>query len=253
MGLFSFNYDRPGPGVPDGAPRLTGIRRIWEMISRDFKAFWLAGLMNFAMLLPFLLIIGLACATHSLLFALISGVIGGLAAAPGFYGLADTLLRSLRDEPGFWWFRCSRAMKKGWKSTLVPGALFGTVFSLQIFISAHMHLLGGGIGLLLCHIISMLVSLGLFIWFLPQHVLMELRGGSLLKNSLLLYGRYLLKTLGVSLLMLLFILAAVLFFPASAFLLLLTGLWLPLLCALQVIYPLLDENFDIEISLKENH
>ena len=93
-----FNYTKPGPGVAPDEPRKTGLPRIWEMISRDFKSFWLAGALNVLLTLPFAFAVGYACATHSLLFALLAGVLGGLIAAPGFLGLADTLLRSLRDE-----------------------------------------------------------------------------------------------------------------------------------------------------------
>lgn len=252
MGLF-FDYSRPGPGIPPDAPRATGVKRIWEMISRDYKAFWMAGMLNLLLAFPYAYAVGFACATHSLLFALLAGSLGGLIAAPGFYGLADTLLRSLRDEPGFWWHRYSRALKKSWKSTLLPGALMGTVFSIQYFIMMHMHLLGGGLGLLLCQILSIVVSTGLFVWALPQQVLLELSFSALVKNSLLLFFRYLPKTLCASGLFLAFALAAWAMFPVSVFVLLVVGLWLPMLCIFQIIYPTLDDVFEIESTLKQHN
>lgn len=250
MSLF-FNYSRPGPGIPPDAPRATGLKRIWEMISRDHTAFWLSGMLNLLLTFPFAYGVGYACATHSLLFTLLVGIIGGLIAAPGFYGLADTLLRSLRDEPGFWWHRYSRALKKSWKSTLFPGALMGTVFSVQFFTLMHMHLLGGGLGLFLCQIVSMIVSAGIFLWALPQQVLLELSFGALVKNSLLLFFRCFFKTLQAAAIMLLFVLLVWVMFPNSVFLLLVVGLWLPLLCAFQIIYPQLDDVFDIEESIRQ--
>lgn len=252
MSLF-FDYSRPGPGIPPDAPRATGLKRIWEMISRDYIAFWLSGIINLLLTFPFAFGVGYACATHSLLFALLVGIIGGMIAAPGFYGLADTLLRSLRDEPGFWWHRYSRAVKKSWKSTLFPGALMGTVFSVQIFILNHMHLLGGGLGLFLCQIVSMVVSTGLFLWALPQHVLLELSFGAFVKNSLLLFFRFFAKTIQASILFLMFVILVRVMFPGSVFLLLVAGLWLPLLCIFQIIYPQLDDVFGIEEALKQNN
>lgn len=248
MSLF-YSDSRPGPGIPPDAPRATGWKRIWEMISRDHIAFWLAGMLNLLLTGPFAFAVGYACATHSLLFALLAGIMGGIVAAPGFYGLADTLLRSLRDEPGFWWHRYSRALKKNWKGTLLPGGVFGTVFSLQIFILMHMHLLGGGIGLLLCQILSMFVSTGLFLWALPQQALLELSFGAVMKNSFLLFFRYFSKTLLSSVLFLLFQALIWLLFPNSVFLLLVVGLWLPLLCVFQILYPTLDAVFGIEETL----
>ena len=43
MGLF-FDDSRPGPGVAPDAPRSTGLKRIWEMLSRDYLTFWGAGI-----------------------------------------------------------------------------------------------------------------------------------------------------------------------------------------------------------------
>ena len=54
-----------------------------------------------------------------------------------------------------------------------------------------------------------------------------------------------------SLLFLLYMLLVWAIFPASVFLLLVAGLWLPLLCAFQIIYPTLDNVFHIEESLQE--
>ena len=252
MSLF-FDYSRPGPGVDPDAPRKTGLKRIWEMVARDFMAFWRAGILNLLLMFPFAYGAGYACATHSLLFALLVGIIGGIIAAPGFYGLADTLLRSLRDESGYWWYRYSRALQKNWKSTLLPGALMGTVVSVQFFILMHMHLLGGGLGLFLCQIVSMVVSTGIFVWALPQQVLLELSFMALIKNSLLLFFRYFFKTLQASLLLLFFAVIILAVFPNSIFLLLVVGLWLPILCSFQIIYPTLNDIFDIENALNHNN
>lgn len=252
MSLF-FNYSRPGPGVAPDEPRKTGLKRIWEMIARDYIGFWLAGVLNLLLMFPIAYGAGYACATHSLLFAFLAGIIGGTIAAPGFYGLADTLLRSLRDEPGFWWHRYSRALRKNWKSTLFPGALMGTVYSVQFFILMHMRLLDGGLGLFLCQIVSMVVSTGIFVWALPQQVLLELSFASLVKNSLLLFFRYFFKTIPASLLLLVFAAIVLALFPNSIFLLLVVGLWLPMLCCFQIIYPTLDDVFDIENSLNHNN
>lgn len=57
--------------------RETGSKRIWEMISRDHIAFWLAGMLNLLLMVPFAFGVGYACATPSLHFTLLAGVIGG--------------------------------------------------------------------------------------------------------------------------------------------------------------------------------
>ena len=47
----------------------------------------------------------------SLPLCLLSGAVGGLIAAPAFCGMLDTILRALRDEPGYWWHTYKRAME----------------------------------------------------------------------------------------------------------------------------------------------
>lgn len=251
MPLF-FDYSRPGPGVSPDEPRKTGLPRIWEMISRDYMRFWLSGLINLLFSLPFVFAVRFAYFTHSILFALLAGVIGGILAAPSFLGLADTLLRSLRDEPGFWWHRYSRALKQSWKGTLLLGAVMGTVFSVQFFTLTHLSEVDGGIALFLCQLVGMILSTGLFAWGLPQQALLELRFGALVKNCFLLFFRHIGKTLTAVAILLGFTILVWISFPFSVFLLLLTGLWLPLLCALQVIYPKLDEIFGIEEAIEES-
>jgi hypothetical protein len=249
--FFFSNYDTPGPGFDPDAPRATGWTRIWEMISRDYKSFWLAGILNILTSFPFMFMIGYAYATHSVLIALAGGAVCGMIAAPGFYGLSDTLLRSLRDEPGYWWHRYSRAVKTNWIKTLLPGCIFGFIFSLQLFVLMHLPVLEGGGWLIICQLISMCVSIGIFLWALAQHSLIELKTSALLKNSVLLFFRFLKNSLAASAVMIGYLIIAAALFPGSVFLMITAGLWLPLLCCFQLIYPKIDEIFAVEKVLSE--
>ncbi len=232
-------------------PRETGIKRILEVLSRDYNPLMLAGLINVITFLPFLFMCGYAVALHSILFALLAGVIGGLIAAPFFYGLADVILRGLRDEPAYGIHRYMRALRNNWVSTLLPGAVFGMVFALPIFIILHLPQLGG-LGLLICEAVSVAVCLGIFLWALPQTVLLQLSFGALIKNSILLCFRYFGKSFVCIVLFAAYTALLIRLFPASVFLLLVCGFWLVLLVIFQMIYPILDEVFQIEQTLKEN-
>lgn len=249
--FFFSNYNNPGPGIDPDAPRAKGLTRIWEMVSRDYLSFWRAGILNVLSLIPLLFLAGYAYATHSLLIAIIGGVIGGIIAAPCFYGLADTLLRSLRDEPGYWWHRYSRALRENWKKTLLPGAICGAIFTIQFFILLHMPVLDMGFGMLLCQLVSMTVFYGIFLWAIAQQVLVELTFPALLKNSILLFFRYFTKSLAAALIAVIWILLLMIIFPGSVFLMITLGLWVPMLCSLQIIYPKIDEIFGIEKTLNE--
>ena len=108
MGLFS-NYNKPGPGVAPDAPRKRGLSRLIEILGRDMGSFFKAGMLAFASCIPFVAGAVLAVLSHGLLVMIIAGIVGGALAGPQLTALADTILRSLRDEPGFWWQTYRRA------------------------------------------------------------------------------------------------------------------------------------------------
>lgn len=251
MGFLFPDYNRCGPGVDPEAPRKRGVSRLWEVFSRDYWFIMLAGFLALAGLLPFIAGILIAYRTHSLLIMILAGLAGGIIAAPGICGLADVLLRCLRDEPGFWWYRYRTAMKRNWKGSLLPGAVFGVVFSVQCFTLLHLPQSGSGLGMFVCQLVSMLVSVSLFQYVLMQIALMELPFQKMLKNSIWLSIRYLPKTLLASLLHLVYWLAIVIFFPVTAIIMLLTSIWLPLLIAFVGLYPAFDDVFEIEKRLNE--
>ena len=221
MGLFTRNFDKPGPGVSPDAPRKKGAARFFEILGRDFSTIWLAGILAMLGGLPFAAGVWFAVETHSLVPLVIAGVLGGMIAAPQIVGLNDTILRTLRDEPGYWWETYRRTWKRNLKESLLPGAVCGLLLAMEIFS--------------LCHV---------------QVALLDLSFAGLLKNSLMLFLGYLPRS-GLGLLwQLLYWGAVALFWPISSFVLILTSLWLPCLLSLMAIYPALEKSFDIEKKIK---
>lgn len=247
--LFFSNDHTPVPVIGPDAPRARGLKRLWEMISFDYRSFWLAGILNILTSYPFMFLTGYAYATHSLLIAMLTGAVCGMIAGPGFYGLADTLLRSLRDESGHWWDRYSNALKSNWKKTLFPGLICGLIFSVQLFILFHMTVLDGGLWLPVSQLISMIVFMGILLWALVQHALLEMKFTDLLKNSVLLFFLYIKKSIAAAAVALGYLFLVIFLFPGSVFLLISACFWLPLLCSFQIIYPVVDEVFSIEKKL----
>ena len=225
MALFNFHFDRPGPGVSPDAPRKKGPARFFEILGRDLTSFYLAGLLALVSALPFVFGVWFAVDTHSLVPLLLAGVLGGMIEAPQLCGLLDTILRSLRDEPGFWWATYRRAWKRNARASLFPGAICGLLLAMQIFTVFHYD-----------------VSAGV--------VLLDLPFAGLVKNSLFLFLGYLPRAaLGVvwqfvywSIILLLW--------PISGFAMVLTGLWLPAVLTMQAIYPVLNKAFDLERQIK---
>ena len=249
MALFNFHFDRPGPGVSPDAPRKKGPARFFEMLGRDFMSFYLAGLLALASALPFVLGVWFAVDTHSLLPLLLAGVLGGMIAAPQLCGLLDTILRSLRDEPGFWWATYRRAWKRNAKASLLPGAIGGLLLSMQIFTVFHYDISTGVVpGALLA--VGLFLLLGLAEFMFAQVALVDLPFGGLLKNSLFLFLGYLPRAaLGV-LWQFIYWIIILLLWPISGFVVLITGFWLPALLTMQAIYPVLNKAFDLENKIK---
>lgn len=233
-------------------PRKTGLPRLWETLSRDFWDLFRAGFLALLGCGPFLL--GLACSltTHVLLYAPLFGLLGGAIAGPELCGLADTVLRGLRDEPGFWWRTYRRAWVRNAGASLLPGALGGVLLATQVFFLFHAGALGlsAATGAALAAGILMVLALSLYLW--PQLALMELSFPRLVKNSALLFIGQLPRSLGALAILTVYLGLAARFFPLAVTLLPLTNLWLPVLPALFLIYPGINENFKIEEKLGEN-
>lgn len=244
MGLYP-NFDKP---VPEGRPlpRKRGLARYWEILSRDLWDIFRAGFLALAGSVPFLLGLAFSMVNTAPLLAPVLGLLGGLIAGPELCGLADTILRALRDEPGFWWHIYKRAWRRNARASLLPGALGGALLASQALLLCKAGALGirGATVALLTAGILLVLGLSLYVW--PQIALMELRFPQVLKNATLLFIAQLPRSLGALVLTVLYWGAVLWFFPVMASLLPLTNFWLTTLPALFLIYPGIDEAFQIE-------
>ena len=249
MGLFTRNFDKPGTGVSPDAPRKKGAARFFEILGRDLATIWLAGFLAMLGGLPFAAGVWFAIETHSLIPLVIAGVLGGMIAAPQIVGLNDTILRTLRDEPGYWWATYRRVWKRNLKESLLPGAVCGLLLSMEIFTLFHVDVSTGRVAVIAV-LVALLLLAGIAQYLYAQVALIDIPFTGLLKNSLMLFLGYLPRS-GLGLLwQLLYWGAVALFWPISGFVLLFTSLWLPCLLSLMSIYPALEKSFDIEKNIK---
>ena len=245
---FLPNYDNPGP--ERDLPRKTGIFRLWETLSRDFWDLFRAGFLALLGCAPFLLGVAYSLSAHVLIYAPAAGLLGGAIAGPELCGLADTVLRSLRDTPGFWWHTYRRAWRRNAGACLQPGAVGGCLLSTQVFLLFHAGALGmnmaAGAGLAAGVLLVLAVSL--YLW--PQLALMELAFVQLVKNSVLLFLGQLPRSLAALAIVSVYLWGMARFYLFLAPLLPVTNLWVPVLPALFLIYPGINEHFRIEEKLK---
>ena len=176
MSLFSnmMGFGRPGPGVRPDEPRKKGMLRLLEILSRDMWSFFRAGFLALVSFIPFMVLVMLAIDTRALIFVLAAGLIGGPLAMPQIVGLADTVLRSLRDEPGYWWVTYRRAWKRNLKACVVPGILCGLLLAMQVFLFFILLETGTSSPSWVATIVGFFITLGLTFYIVPQLALVDL-------------------------------------------------------------------------------
>lgn len=245
MGFLPRHENAPSRDLP----RKTGLPRLWETLSRDFWDLFRAGLLALFGCVPLLLGLGYSLASHILVFAPALGLLGGAAAGPELCGLADTILRGLRDEPGFWWRTYRRAWARNARASLLPGAVGGALLSTQAFLLFHAGALGisTAVGAALAAGVLLVLAVSLYLW--PQLALMELSFPQLVKNSALLFIGQLPRSVAALAILAGYGWLSVRFYLFAVSLLPFTNLWLPALPALFLIYPGINENFQIEEKL----
>lgn len=230
-------------------PRKTGFPRFLELLGRDFWKYFRAGFLALLGGLPFLIGAAFALQSHVLLFAPLAGVLGGAIAGPGLCGLADTILRGLRDEPGFWWHLYKRAWKRNWKASLAPGALGGGLLAAQVFLLFHAGALKLSTAAGAALAAGVLVVLGVSLYLWPQLALMELSLPQLLKNSVLLFLGQLPRSAAALAVLGGCLVLALRFFHFAVSLLPFVNLWLPVFPAMFLTYPAIQQTSHIEEQL----
>ena len=228
-----------------------GLLRVFELIDRDGGKFFKAGILAFLGLVPFIACM-MAAVTLPNPLLLILCIPAGMIAAPQIVCVADTVLRSMRNETG-WWF--AQTYKKVWKRSLrpslLPGAVTGLIAGIQIW---SVYYIAGsaepkGDLILLCS--ATILALAVTGYYLPMMCCMELANPALLRNSLTLFLFHPLKSLFSALIRFAYAALILIWFPLTGILLAVFSLWLPMVCTYPVLYPVLDEQFGLQKAYDE--
>lgn len=251
MSLFSRNFDRPGPGVRKDEPRKKGFKRFFELIGRDSGSLFKANLLCTITCIPGAMLLTFGLLSNNVIITAVGGILGGMLLAPFWAGIHDTVLRALRDEPGYWWHTYKRALKNNWKQSLLPGAICGIMvasqlLSLWLFLNnaAKMNVMVGAMLALNMLITGMCIP---FLW--SQLVLMDMPFSLLLKNTFFFALGNAPKAILMSFLQGIYWGAIVLFLPFTSLWVLLFGFaFITIICQM-ITFPILDKQFDLEAQL----
>ena len=256
MGLFPSAKDfEEGPGVDKNTPRKTGILRFFEVVGRDLTGMFLANFLACLGFVPGICIVLFGFASGSLVVMAAGAVIGGAIAGPCLAGVYDTVLRALRDEPGYWWATYRRAFRQNWKNSILPGIFYGLIITLQVslvYFCVTMPARGVqvGTGIWVGAILNLIVFHMLFTYMWPQVVLLKQPFHQTLVNSLLCMLGFLPHALAASLLQIVFWGIVILTMPLGVVLMVLLGFWFTTEICCQMITGDLERVFHVEAQIR---
>ena len=228
--------------------RKVGLPRFFELMGRDLWPLYKSSFLCVLGFLPGTVLAVLGMMGHSALLTVVGGVLAGLAGGPFLSCMMDTVLRALRDEPGYWWVTYRRAWKRNAKAALLPGAICGLLLAMEIFTAFHTET--GSVAVTVAIFVALILLAGIAQYLYAQVALVDLPFSSLLKNSLMLFLGYLPRSALGILWQGLYWAAIALFWPLSGAVLILTSLWFPCSLSLLAIYPALNKSFDLEAKIK---
>ena len=249
--LFGREYMPEGAGISPDTPRKKGAARLWEILSRDLDGIFLSGALALLACVPAAVLMGIALWLGSLPLCLLAAAAAGWLVGPALTGLCDTILRALRDEPGFWWHTYKRVWKQNFKSSLVPGAVFTLLWALvayAAFVLPQMTTVSAGFALILLLDAVLLMTLGNYFWM--QNALFESSVSKKLSNCVRMLLGFLPRTALSAAFQLGYWLLMAVVIPRCAFIFLLTGLWLPNLLAMMATYAPIEKSLHLEEQIQ---
>lgn len=247
--MFGFNDKEPSQVITPQTPRKKGVARFAEVVGRDAFSFWKASALLLFSGVPLLAGLWLTVCSGRFFWMLVASGVGGAIAGPQMSGLMDTVLRSLRDEPNFWWHTYRKKWKQNCIESLLPGVLTGITLGVQVYVLYYLETVVLGAALFAAMAACFLLTTGILLLMWVQLPLMKLPLLAEIKNAVLLFLIAPIKCMGAALTWLVYVALVWFFAPYSMAVVLLTGVWLPCVIGTMMVYPLIDQQFRIEESL----
>lgn len=250
--LFGRGFMPEGMGVSPDTPRKKGLGRLFEILSRDLDGIFLSGLLALLACVPAAVLVGLAFWLGSLPLCLLAACCIGWLIGPALTGLYDTILRALRDEPGFWWHTYKQIWKRNFRSSLVPGIVFTALWALiawSAFVLPQRADVSLNFTLILLLDAVLLLTLGNYFWM--QNALFYGSIFQKLSNCIRMFFGFLPQTALSAIVQVGYWLLMAFLIPRCAFVFLLTGLWVPSLLAAFSVYSVMEKNLHLEERIQD--
>ncbi|HIV43397.1 MAG TPA: DUF624 domain-containing protein [Candidatus Faecalibacterium avium] len=256
MGLFPSADDfKAGHGIQKDAPRKTGVGRFFELLGRDMNGMFLANLLACLGFLPVICLVYIGFLMNNLPVMLVSAAVGGILAGPTLAGVYDTVLRALRDEPGYWWTTYRRAFRQNFKASILPGILYCVVVTVQIFMVYFcFQMLAQGVnvgtGVWVATVLNLVIFHMMFAYMWPQVVLLEQPLRQTLANSVRCMLAFLPHALAAAIVQVVFWGVVILCMPLGLLLMVVFGFWFSCEVCCQIVSGDLERVFHIEEKIR---
>ena len=256
MGLFPSADDfKSGHGIQKDAPRKTGVGRFFELLGRDMNGMFLANLLACLGFLPVICLVYIGFLMNNLPVMLVSAAVGGILAGPTLAGVYDTVLRALRDEPGYWWTTYRRAFRQNFKASILPGILYCVVVTVQIFMVYFcFQMLAQGVnvgtGVWVATVLNLVIFHMMFAYMWPQVVLLEQPLRQTLANSVRCMLAFLPHALAAAIVQVVFWGIVILCMPLGLLLMVVFGFWFSCEVCCQIVSGDLERVFHIEEKIR---
>ncbi len=256
MGLFPSADDfKAGHGIQKDAPRKTGVGRFFELLGRDMNGMFLANLLACLGFLPVICLVYIGFLMNNLPVMLVSAAVGGILAGPTLAGVYDTVLRALRDEPGYWWTTYRRAFRQNFKASILPGVLYCVVVTVQIFMVYFcFNMLAQGVnvgtGVWVATVLNLVIFHMMFAYMWPQVVLLEQPLRQTLANSVRCMLAFLPHALAAAIVQVVFWGIVILCMPLGLLLMVVFGFWFSCEVSCQIVSGDLERVFHIEEKIR---
>ena len=254
MGLFSRNYDKPGPGVKKDELRKTGTARFFELLTRDFWDMIKLNLLLCICVIPSLAVFLLG------MFGYFSGIafilslflafpIGGAVSAYIYY-----ITKMMRDDPSYVWYEFKRKFKENYRQAAPTGMLCTAFVYAQVLLWGSMIVAesGGDVVWFFVALLSLLIFAMITPYIFMHFAYIDLKTFRIIKNSVLMAFGYLPRSFMGAFLGGLIWMAFALFFPISIMffpLIILGGISISMLLCYMWIWPPFNKYFNIEETL----
>ncbi len=253
MAMFGgLNYNELGGTLDADQEDRTSRGYTWRAIVDNIPRLFLSNLLCVLAMLPALTGFTLGSMWNRPQVLLLSGLFGGLVAAPFYAAMYDAALMSYRGYPGRWWERYVKVLRREWKGSLIPGMTVGIIAAMVI--NAMTNLYSGNRlpdMMLVCIAIMLLAALAIYTYLWTQKLMVDLSLLQIIRNSWLMCLMHPLITAGAVLLRAGYWGLMLILYPYSMVFLVLLGVWFPAFMTVRIMYNTLDRDMKLDARFEE--